>query len=96
MKEDYIYKLNQLVEKRDMIENKIQAIKRIAEKDDNPALQFSSSFLQHASITREQAPGLFDKVINLSLYYLQYELDTLNATINKANNLLKEHITDEV
>lgn len=96
MAEDRIHKLGKLVEKRKMIEDKAQQIKRIVEKDDNPLLQFCSAYLQPVSIARKQAPDLFDEICELVLNHLQAELDELNATLDKANNILKECITDEI
>lgn len=94
--EDNIYKLGQLLERRNEIERKIQLIKRIAEKDDNPVLQFGSDYTHTVSIARKQAPDLFDEVYDLVINRLQDKLNELNATLDKANNILKECIADEI
>lgn len=96
MSTDYIHKLNQLSKKRDMIKNKLHAIKRTVDKDYNPVLQFGGAYTQTVSITREHAPDLFDEVYDIVINYLQDELDKLEATLEKANNILKEGIADEI
>lgn len=91
-----IHKLNQLLKRRDMIERKIQSIKRLAEKNNNPVLQFDPDYTHSVSIARDQVPELFDEVYDLVLSHLQDKLNELNATLDKANNILKECIADEI
>ena len=77
-----IHKLNQLLKR--------------AEKNNNPVLQFDPDYTHSVSIARDQVPELFDEVYGLVLSHLQDKLNELNATLDKANNILKECIADEI